>query len=314
MIARILQAFLAGQGLIAAAFAAWLISSDRAWAPYAIALGLLLPLAVQSLVIGIECLIAWSVNDAPPGERGHPGTWLRAWVSECVASIRTFNLAQPLLGHLPVSTAPISEHPDRVPVLLIHGYFCNRALWRPMARVLAARGHAVDAIDLEPPFASIDRYAPQIDAAVRALAVRTGASKVALVCHSMGGLAARAWMRAHGHTRACALITLGSPHRGTLLAAYGHGRNVRQMRRDSDWLRALQADEATAQPIRTVKTLIIRTWQDNIVAPQSPQTLPGAQTLSFSGLGHVGLVYHHGVQQAVIDALHISPEVFRPQK
>lgn len=178
-----------------------------------------------------------------------------------------------------------------------------------MARRLSAQGHALQAINLEPPFASIDRYAAQIEQAVQALMARTGASRVALVCHSMGGLAARAWLRAHGDERVQQVITLGTPHRGTLLARFGHGRNVRQMRRDSDWLRALAQSESTRSAGCEPRWLVIRTWQDNIVMPQGLQSLPDARVQSFAGLGHVGLVYDPRVQQAVIEALQAAPRI-----
>lgn len=309
MIARILRGVLAVQLLLTLILAHWIWSSGQAGPMAALAFAVLLPLLGQSCLIGLECLIAWWVRDTPYPADDRIGHWLRAWITECVASIRTFNLAQPLLGHLPVRSQPAQERPDRVPVLLIHGYFCNRALWRPMADRIAALGHAVQAIDLEPPFASIDRYALQIEEAVQQLLMRTGAPRVALVCHSMGGLAARAWLREHGEARVQQVITLGTPHRGTLLAAFGHGRNVRQMRRDSDWLRTLAQQEANRTPERMLQWLLIRSWQDNIVMPQGPQTLPGARTLSFAGMGHVGLVYDQRVQQAVIDALQEAPDL-----
>jgi len=307
VIARILQGLLTLQLLVTLMLASWLWRNGWAGPGLALALAALVPLLIQSSLIGLECLIAWWVRDTPDPADDRIGHWLRAWLTECVASIRTFNLAQPLLSHRPVDSVPNQERPHPVPVLLIHGYFCNRALWRPMARRLAAQGHAVHAINLEPPFASIDRYAPQIEAAVSGLLARSGAPQVALVCHSMGGLAARAWLREHGDERVQQVITLGTPHRGTVLARFGHGRNVRQMRRDSDWLRTLAQHEAAQAPERRHRWLLIRSWQDNIVMPQALQTLPGARALSFAGLGHVGLVYDPGVQQAVIEALQAAP-------
>ncbi|MFO0233996.1 MAG: esterase/lipase family protein, partial [Burkholderiales bacterium] len=179
-------------------------------------------------------------------------------------------------------------------------YFCNRALWRPMAARLIGAGHAVEALDLEPPFASIDDYAPRIADAVEALRVSTGAARVALVGHSMGGLAARAYLRAFGDDAVACVVTLGTPHHGTVHASFGRGRNVRQMRRDSDWLRALAADEPRE---RLERFTIVLSWQDNIVSPQAIQTLPGARTVMLHGLGHVTLAYDANVAGIVLEAL-----------
>lgn len=60
-----------------------------------------------------------------------------------------------------------------------------------------------------------------------------------LVGHSMGGLVARAYLRRYGELRVARLITLGTPHRGSLLAHLGIGRNARQMEPGSVWLREL---------------------------------------------------------------------------
>ena len=90
----------------------------------------------------------------------------------------------------------------------------------------------------------------------------------------MGGLAARAWLRndPHALARAARLITLGTPHHGTVLANLGVGANARQMRcsqagEPSAWLRALAAGESAAARARMVS---IWTYHDNIVAPQHP--------------------------------------------
>ena len=316
MIARIQQALLGAQLLISALLAAWFVHSTLLTLVPAVLLALIIPFMVQSALIGAECLIAWWVRDEPGPQTASTGDWVRAWWKESMAAWRTFNFAQPLLGHLPVLRPGTAHDATAVPVLLVHGFFCNRALWRPMARALAARGHAVEAIDLEPAFGSIDAYTEQIEAAVAALKARTGAARVALVCHSMGGLAVRAWLRTGTRAPVCKVITLGTPHQGTVLAALGHGRNVRQMRRDSRWLKQLAMDESALAlgPHHTPDYLVIRTWQDNIVAPQSPQTLPQATIRSFRGLGHVGLVYDTAVCNSVLQALQLPESAFRPQK
>jgi triacylglycerol esterase/lipase EstA (alpha/beta hydrolase family) len=173
-------------------------------------------------------------------------------------------------------------------------------LWLPLAKRLALAGHATAAVNLEPAHASIDDYVPQIAAAVAELRQRTGAPQVALVCHSMGGLVARAYLRRHGDAEIASVVTLGSPHRGTVHARFARGTNVGQMRRNSRWLQQLAAEEL---PDRLQRFTVIRTWQDNIVAPQGDQSLPGATTIDFTGMGHVGLVYNREVASAVIAAL-----------
>jgi pimeloyl-ACP methyl ester carboxylesterase len=306
VIARLQLALLIGQLLLAIGVAWGLV--HLGWpAAIAIGLGVILPIGLHAAVLTIHFTMAWRGRGPRSGDALDAGAWvgsrawLAAWAREVVDSMRTFSLAQPLLAGRPFRCAdPPAQGPARLPVLLVHGYFCNRALWRPMAARLVARGHAVEAVDLEPPFASIDDYAPRIAAAVDALRSRTGAPQVALVCHSMGGLAARAYLRAAGDNAVACVVTLGTPHQGTLHAALGAGLNVRQMRRDSEWLRRLAADEP---PERLRRFTVVMSWQDNIVAPHAVQTLPGARTVTFSGLGHVTLAYDRRVSEAVFEAL-----------
>jgi triacylglycerol esterase/lipase EstA (alpha/beta hydrolase family) len=314
VIARLQRWLLVGQFVLGIVLAAWLAGSGRTSLGAALAIGLLTPLALQTLILTADFALAWSVRGARPEHEPRHGVlrglraWTAAWVREIADSTRTFSFAQPLLARRPFATG--APHDQRLPVLLIHGYFCNRALWRPMAARLVAGGHAVDAVDLEPPFASIDDYAPRIAEAVAALRARTGAAQVALIGHSMGGLAARAYLRACGDEAVACVITLGTPHHGTVHARFGRGRNVRQMRRDSDWLRKLAAQEPRE---RLERFTVVLSWQDNIVAPQAIQTLPGARTVMLHGLGHISLAYDARVARIVLESL-AAAEAGRPAR
>jgi len=302
MIARIQLSMLIGQLLLALLVAAWLAISGQLPVPLAALAGATVALSINAFVLGLDFVLAWAVRAQRPPAGLLKGTWLwlRAWVLETIASLRTFSIAQPLLHRRPLASAADRSAPAKLPVLLIHGFFCNQALWLPLARRLAAAGHATAAVNLEPIHSSIDDYLPQIDKAVADLRQRTGAAQVALVCHSMGGLVARAYLRGHGDAGIASVVTLGTPHRGTVHAQFARGTNIGQMRRNSRWLQQLAADEP---PERFQRFSVIRTWQDNIVAPQADQTLPGATTIDFEGIGHVGLVYKRAAGDAVIAAL-----------
>ena len=188
--------------------------------------------------------------------------------------------------------APARSAADGVPppVLLIHGYVNNAgALWR-LWRTLCHKGFGVHTLNLEPVYADIDCYPPLIEARIAAICASTGASEVTLVCHSMGGLAARAYLRdcaLQRHApRVARLITLGSPHHGTQLARIEHSPNGRQMRPHSDWLAALAAHErgAWACPLVSIYSL-----DDNIVVPAPSACLAGARNIELTGIGHISL-------------------------
>jgi triacylglycerol esterase/lipase EstA (alpha/beta hydrolase family) len=190
--------------------------------------------------------------------------------------------------HVPRGCARMTVHRDsgRVPVLLVHGYGCNSGFWAHLEPLLDRERISHASIDLEPVAGSIDDYAPLIEARVRELCAATGAARIAIVAHSMGGLAARAWMRTCGTAHVAKLITLGTPHHGTVLANLGLGANAALMRRDSPWLRALDAGDT--QDVRA-RIVSIYTHHDNIVAPQDSSELAGARNVAFGGVGHVAL-------------------------
>ncbi|MCC2972262.1 triacylglycerol lipase [Massilia sp. IC2-476] len=197
------------------------------------------------------------------------------------------------------STAP--------PVLLLHGYGCNSGYWSQLLPRLDAAGISHATVDLEPLMGDIDGYAPLVKRAVDSLLAATGASRVVIVAHSMGGLVARAWMRACGTGKVARVITLGTPHHGTCLAAFGLGLNAAQMRRtlrdeppECAWLRRLaQGEDAAARALVTS----IFSHQDNIIAPQTSSELPGARNLAVGGVGHVALGRNRRVLDIVMEEL-----------
>ena len=191
----------------------------------------------------------------------------------------------------------LAQHPQGLPVLLVHGYLCNSGYWRPLSALLRRAGISHLALDMEPLGASIDELAAQVQAGVERLCSATGSRQVVIVGHSMGGLVARAWVRRYGSAQVARIITLGSPHAGSMLARFAPGRNGAQMRYDSAWLRDLAAAEANLQ-----RELFISIYSvhDNMVAPQNSSHFPPARNLVFGGIGHVALGRHPQVMEAVL--------------
>lgn len=193
------------------------------------------------------------------------------------------------------------EGDTRPPVLLLHGYGANSGFWQPFSRRLQSAGISHAAIDLEPVLGDIDDYASGIDAAVQALCRANGASAVIVLAHSMGGLAARAWLRAYGSERAARVITLGTPHFGSTLAGYGIGTNARQMRpaagNTDSWIARLDASE---NPALRALLVSVYTRHDNIVSPQSSTILPGTRLIGFDLVGHVALGFDAAVSERVL--------------
>lgn len=286
MLAKILRRMLLAQFLVGAGLGYLLHRYADGSMGWVGALAVLLPLLTTILAHLLS-----AIKSRAPEEP--LGLWWRSVWGEIIAGIRIFMLRQPWAIRAPVFLSAQGAS-LRVPVVLVHGYVCNHRIWDDTIAALRAHGHPVLAVDLEPLFTSIDSYVPQVEAAVSELCRQTGARQVALVGHSMGGLAIRAWMRSHGTRQVAKVLTLGTPHAGTHLARGTHTPNGRQMAWRSKWLTRLAAQESDAT--RALMHIAI-TAQDNIVYPQRNQVLPGVPTTVFEGMGHLQMC----LKKTVID-------------
>jgi triacylglycerol esterase/lipase EstA (alpha/beta hydrolase family) len=246
-------------------------------------------LAVLLVRLGISfnnfMLSARYASDTPAAFRLSPLGWLRLVGEEFFATMSASSWSM-VKGRAGQTIHAGSSAP---PVLLIHGYSCNSGYWAQLIALLdkAAISHA--SLDLEPLMGSIDDYAPMVAQAADALCEAAAAQRCIIVAHSMGGLVARAYLRAYGPARIAHVFTLATPHHGTSLANFGPGENARQMRFDGGtdaWLHQLAAMETPAT--RALFTSMY-THHDNIVAPQSSSVLPGARNIAFGGVGHVAM-------------------------
>ena len=184
--------------------------------------------------------------------------------------------------------------------MFFHNFFCNRGFWTPWLDPLQGSSHASLAVNLEPLLGSIDDYALQIDEAVRRITKASGMPPL-LVCHSMGGLATRTWLKLmKAEARVHHMVTIGTPHRGIWLARSGHGLNGRQMRLLSSWNTALDHQMPAG------RHALFTCWYsncDNIVFPASNATLPGACNRLIRGAAHVEMAFRPEIMQATLDLL-----------
>ena len=290
MLARLLYFTMASRMLVGALLGVWLGAGHIG--PAAMSL-LALSTALLALLLGNLFTVLLSAYLARNNEPLM--AWCRAVWGEFLATIDFFLLRQPW-AFAPPPPLPSASSQNRVPVLMVHGFVSNYRIWDRLAPALRAQGHSVLAINLEPLFTSIDDYAPQLEHAVQVLRQQSGQAQVALVGHSMGGLAIRAWMRRYGTAQVARVITLGTPHAGTRARAWYTPPNAAQMAWHSAWLQELAASETEAH--RRLLRIAI-TPQDNIVFPQRAQTLAGITPTVFTGIGHVQLCSAPAVRQWV---------------
>lgn len=119
-----------------------------------------------------------------------------------------------------VTSVPALGGAPKYPVILAHGLFASDTLfsWRKVQLALWLRGYKtfvteVSAID------SIETRGRQLARQVDRIRRRTGADKVNIIGHSMGGLDARYLITHLGYAdRVASLTTLSTPHRGSSAA------------------------------------------------------------------------------------------------
>jgi len=264
--------------------------------------GLWIGLAVLCLghaaFLALEFGIAARVNRKDPSPAAGLGAWLRAWVGESRVAPSVFFWRQPFRAHALPDALGVGS--GQRGVVFIHGFFCNRGLWSPWLERLQAQGTAFAAVNLEPLFGSIDDYAPIVQQAVDQVRAATGLPPL-LVCHSMGGLAARAWLRASGgDAQVWRVVTIATPHHGTWPGRFSHAINGRQMSLNSRWLQKLASDEPVS---RSQLFTCYHSNCDNIVFPTSSAMLEGADNRFIHGVAHVAMAYDARVMREVLDML-----------
>jgi len=285
-VARTLQCVTLVLGAGATAWFAWFWPR---W-PWLAPAGFAAIAACYAAALALEFLALRRVNRTDPVPQAGCAALARAWLAETLQAPRVFGWRQPFRWNaVPDQLDGADGAQGRRGIVFIHGFACNRGFWTPWLRQLQASGHPFAAVNLQPMFASIDDYAPIVERAVAAVTGATGLPPL-LVCHSMGGLAARAWLRAGANgARVHHVVTIGTPHKGTWLARSSRLANGRQMAAGSDWLRQLEVDLASQPAPR------FTCWYsncDNVVFPSSTATLPGADNRLVTGIAHVELGFH----------------------
>ncbi|MCY7308671.1 MAG: alpha/beta fold hydrolase [Rhodoferax sp.] len=298
MLAHLQQGIVAALLLLCGAWLWW----SRDLPGWVIVGGVLLLSLAHAVFLAFEFAFAQWINRHDLAPRATWRMLALAWLRESVLAPQVFLWRQPFCSNawpdrLGVAGAAAT---GRTGVVFIHGFVCNRGLWNPWLAQLHQSATVFVAVNLEPVFGSIDDYAALIDAAVRRVEKATGAP-VLLVCHSMGGLVARVWLRQYqADARVQHVVTIGTPHGGTALAQHSYVSNGRQMAVGSAWLEQLRRDES---PARASLFTCYYSSCDNIVFPSTSATLDGAQNIFLAGVPHVAMAFAPEVIDAVRERL-----------
>lgn len=274
-----LRGALALQILLAGGLAYWL--AGRGWATLAaIAAALVASVLWCGFLAAAGFLAKWLHGDWPPATRGRH--WPRTLWVESLCMLRAFG------GDMPWRTAPRFDagEPGRPPVLLVHGFLCNGAVWHPLAAVLREAGWSHAAPSLEPSYRHFAQQLDALDAAVAALAAASGQPRVLLVGHSMGGLLVRAYAR-RAPQHCAGIVMVAAPHHGTALGDLIHGVEHGPPSPRCRWLQSMNVEDDERPG---VAALNLWSGDDNIVVPARSSRLCNARELALHGLGHMALI------------------------
>jgi len=293
-LARMQQALVIGASVASLSWFLWFW--DRlGWLAVA---GALVILFGYALVLAIEFVAVARVNRGDAVPAADTCVLFKAWWQEVRVAPRVFCWHQPFRWRTLPDNSTTPGHSQAPAVVFVHGFVCNRGFWLPWMRELMTLNIPYTSVNLEPVFGSIADYVPVIEEAVQRAERLTGLPPV-LVCHSMGGLAARAWL-AHGSPaaqRVCQVITIGTPHYGTWISRFSRMPNARQMRQKHEWLGALSTGEIAAMAVPYSRFVCWYSNADNIVFPASTAMLPGADNRHVPGVAHVALAFHPRVMR-----------------
>jgi triacylglycerol esterase/lipase EstA (alpha/beta hydrolase family) len=248
--------------------------------------------AIVLVMLSFAIAWIWRTPRPPEARIGFAATFHMIWTEIWVVA-----LSWPLMAlHRWLIRDPPPAAATR-PVLLVHGVLVNDGVWIAFRRYLRRQGIGpVYTINYGPPLADIELFAEQLDAKIAAILAATGAEHVVLVGHSMGGLVARAYLRRFGGARIARVITLGTPHHGSVLAYLFPGRSLAQLRPGNPWLAELNRGEHGRVPVPITS---IWSRHDSMVAPQASSELGHAENVPLIGVAHNALLADPAVRRCV---------------
>lgn len=199
----------------------------------------------------------------------------------------------PSNAELPPHTATLPTGPglSHPPAVLLHGFVDNRSVFVLLRRSLARHGwRHLECLNYSPLTCDIRAAADLLGRHIEEICARTGHREVDIVGHSLGGLIARYYVqRLGGDERVHTLVTLGSPHAGTVTARLVPVQLCRQLRPGSDLYVEL------AEPADRCRTRFVAYWSDldQMILPHGNARLDHpdlyVRNVRVHGVGHMSL-------------------------
>ena len=187
------------------------------------------------------------------------------------------------------------------PVVFVHGFQSSASIWTTMTDRFKTDGWT------DTPLVTWTYDSNQSNTAIAqilqtkidSLLTATGAAKVDIIAHSMGGLSSRYYAKSlAGSEKIDAFVALATPNHGTTVANFCSLPSCVEMRPGSGFLTALNAGDETPGSPRYA------TWWtpcDQVTTPPESVLLDGATNTQTSCLQHSDLYTDVAVYQQVRD-------------
>lgn len=204
-------------------------------------------------------------------------------------------------------------HEDHHAILLLHGILGQELIyWNLLKKYLRDDEYHFHEVRL--PFLgfgdlrrSAEKILQAVDALLRDCPREATHGRVDIVAHSAGGLAARYYVKfLGGDRRVRTLVTLGTPHHGTITSFLAPWATVaRQTLPDSEFLRQLNEGGEVVPGVRFTS---IYSSTDGIIVPPSSAILEGATNVRVTGTTHWGFLWRPKVYRAIRQAIDYREE------
>jgi triacylglycerol lipase len=197
----------------------------------------------------------------------------------------------------PQAQSPASAQVAADPIVFVHGWNSSATTWNTMIDRFVAAGYPRSRM-LAITYNSNQSNATianQVRDAVNTLRSQTGAAKVDVITHSMGGLSSRYYLKNLGGSAVVDdWVSLGGPNHGTNTAylCYLFSAGCRDMIGGSGFLNSLNSGDETPGA-----TNYGTFWSscDEVINPDSSVLLSGATNTGVGCLGHSELLSNTGV-------------------
>jgi triacylglycerol lipase len=185
------------------------------------------------------------------------------------------------------------------PILFVHGYVESASLWNTMISRFEKDGYSKSFLSA---YSYNTSQSNKVDAElvkteVEKLLKNTGASKVDIISHSMGGLNTRWYIKfLGGESKVDDWVSLGGPNHGTETANFCFSTSCVEMRVGSKFLAELNVGDETPGLVN------YGTWWspcDEIINPDSSVALSGATNTQTACMSHTALTTDETVYKQV---------------